>query len=213
MRRPFLRAVPAAAVVVPVVAFVLAAIAAAEPAAPQQLAAELGLGPQLAAVRAATERYRDVKVAIADGYVSEKACIALPGTGAMGVHFVHPKRMGLVMTDGRIDGTDTEIDPTQPELLIYEPQRDGSLELVAVEYYTAQKAWGAGPRPTFYGVPFDAMQDDLATPDVDEGHGFTPHYDLHVCLYRENPRGTFAQWNPNVSCDAAPAGHAGHAGH
>ena len=210
MLRPALRALPAA-IAVPVIAVALAAIAAADPATPEQLSTELGLGPQLSAVRAATERYRDVRVALADGYVSEKACIAMPGAGAMGVHFVHPRRMGLVMTGGRIDGTDTEIDPTQPELLIYEPQRDGSMELVAVEYYTSQKAWGAGPQPTFYGVPFNDMHDDPATPDVDEGHGFTPHYDLHVWLYRENPRGTFAQWNPNVSCAAAsqPA-HASH---
>src|SRR5919107_1691117 len=111
MFRHALRALPAA-VALPVVAIALAAVAAAAPATPQQLpsalvSTELGLGPQLAAVRAATERYRDVRVALADGYVSEKACIAMPGTGAMGVHFVHPKRMGLVMTDGRIDGTDT----------------------------------------------------------------------------------------------------------
>jgi hypothetical protein len=55
------------------------------------------------------------------------------------------------------------------------------------------------------------MQDDPATADVDEGHGFTPHYDLHVWIWRENPSGTFAQWNPKVECpaDAAPA-HAAH---
>jgi len=207
MLRHALRGVPAA-VALPVAAIALAAVAAA-PATPQDVA-EFGLGPQLAAVRKATARYQDVRVAIAYGYVSEQHCIAMPGTGAMGVHFVHPERMGLVMKDGRIDGTDTEIDPTQPELLIYEPQKDGGLTLVAVEYYTSQEAWGPAPPPTFYGVPFNDMKDDPSTPDVDEGHGFTPHYDLHVWLYRENPRGMFAQWNPAVSCPVTPEGHATH---
>jgi hypothetical protein len=43
------------------------------------------------------------------------------------------------------------------------------------------------------------MQDDPATA-VDEAHMFEPHYDLHVWLYRENPRGLFAQFNPNATC-------------
>jgi hypothetical protein len=29
---------------------------------------------------------------------------------------------------------------------------------------------------------------------------FDPHYDRHVWLYRDNPNGLFAQFNPNVSC-------------
>ena len=209
MFRHALRAIPAA-VALPVAAIGLAAIAAARPNH-AGTAGAVDLGPQLAAVRKATERYRDVRVAVAEGYVQEGPCVALPGVGAMGVHFVHPKNMGLVMKDGRIDGTDTEIDPTKPELLIYEPKAHGAMELVAVEYYTSQAAWGKGPQPTFYGVPFNDMKDDPSTPDVDEGHGFTPHFDLHVWLYRENPRGTFAQWNPAVTCPAgAPAAHAGH---
>ena len=29
---------------------------------------------------------------------------------------------------------------------------------------------------------------------------FEPHYDRHVWIYRENPNGVFAQFNPNVTC-------------
>jgi hypothetical protein len=46
------------------------------------------------------------------------------------------------------------------------------------------------------------MSDDPATA-VDEAHGFEPHYDRHVWVYRDNPFGVFAQFNPNVSCDKA----------
>lgn len=165
----------------------------------------------LAAVRRATVKYQDPAAAIADGYVNEKMCIAMPGAGAMGVHFIHPKRMGMKMTQGRIDGTDTELDPEKPEIVIYEPQADGKLKLVAVEWYTSQEAWGSRPHPTIFGVPFNDMKDDPTTPDVDEGHGFTPHFDLHLWLYRDNPNGNFAQWNPRVSCPAE--GAAGHTGH
>jgi hypothetical protein len=50
------------------------------------------------------------------------------------------------------------------------------------------------------GVPYDEMVDDPATA-VDEAHAFAPHYDRHVWVYRDNPFGMFAQFNPNVSCD------------
>jgi len=94
--------------------------------------------------------------------------------------------------------------------LIYEPQADGSLQLVAVENLVFKKAWEAaghsGP-PRFMGVPYDLMADDPAT-KADEAHGFAPHYDRHVWVYRDNPFGVFAQFNPNVSCDkAAPLAH------
>jgi hypothetical protein len=45
------------------------------------------------------------------------------------------------------------------------------------------------------------MQDDPAT-QVDEAHMFEPHYDRHVWLFRDNPNGVFAQFNPKVSCAA-----------
>jgi hypothetical protein len=86
---------------------------------------------------------------------------------------------------------------------IYEPQADGSLELVAVENLTFIEAWeAAGNRepPSFHGVPYDYMVDDPATP-TDEAHHFEPHYDQHVWLYRENPNGVFAQFNPDVTCE------------
>jgi hypothetical protein len=50
------------------------------------------------------------------------------------------------------------------------------------------------------------MADDPAT-KIDEGHMFEPHYDLHVWLYRDNPAGVFAQFNPDVSCAAHKPSH------
>src|SRR3546814_13112276 len=59
--------------------------------------------PGLDAVRAAVERFRDVEVALAEGYVRDpmNMCIAaaqmgLPGSeGAMGIHYFRPDLLGI----------------------------------------------------------------------------------------------------------------------
>jgi hypothetical protein len=43
------------------------------------------------------------------------------------------------------------------------------------------------------------MIDDPKTP-IDEAHMFAPHFDRHVWIYRDNPNGVFAPYNPAVSC-------------
>ena len=44
-------------------------------------------------VRAATARFKDINVAISDGWVQGTPCVSGPDTGAMGVHFVMPSRI------------------------------------------------------------------------------------------------------------------------
>ncbi len=167
--------------------------------------------PTLEEVRAATERFRDVKVALAEGYVRDPMdiCETAPmmgrpaADGAMGIHFVRPDLLGLKTEKPRVNGDGIHTDFRKPSILIYEPQPDGALKLVAVENLVFQKAWHAAGHkrpPTFHGVEYDTMQDDPAT-KVDEAHMFEPHYDRHVWLYRDNPNGVFAPFNPNVRCD------------
>jgi hypothetical protein len=167
--------------------------------------------PSLTEVRKATERFQDVKVALAEGYVADPMNICdsadmmgRPASlGAMGIHYFRPDLLGITAPPSpRIDGTGTHTDFRKPAILIYEPQADGSLKLVAVENLVFQKSWHAAGNkrpPSFHGVEYDTMQDDPAT-KVDEAHMFEPHYDRHVWLYRNNPNGMFAQFNPNVSC-------------
>ena len=176
--------------------------------------------PDLAAVRAAAERFRDVEVALAEGYIRDPMdhCaqadeMGLPAElGAMGIHYFRPDLLGITSgpEDPRVDGTGTHTDFLQPSILLYEPQADGSLELIGVENLTFMEAWhraGNVLPPSFEGYAYNLMADDPTT-ELDEAHMFTPHYDRHVWLFRENPRGVFAQWNPNVTCENHHGSHA-----
>lgn len=167
--------------------------------------------PTLAQVREATARFQDVNVALAEGYIRDPAnmcdtadMMGRPASdGAMGVHYFRPDLLGITAPPNpRVDGASTYTDFNAPAILIYEPQADGSMQLVAVENLVFKAAWAAAGHtspPTFHGRPYDNMEDDPATP-IDEAHNFMPHYDRHVWLYRENPRGVFAPFNPAVSC-------------
>ncbi len=203
-------------------------VAAAAHGIPVEIAARIDVSsspapgePTLAEVRAATERFRHVEEALADGYIRDPAnmcdtaeVMGRPAEmGAMGIHFFRPDLLGITAPPNpRVDGVGVHTDFNQPAVLIYEPKADGALELVAVENLVFAKAWaeaGNDAPPSFHGVPWDNMVDDPAT-DLDEAHGFEAHYDRHVWLYRENPNGVFAQYNPDVTCAhheaAAPAG-------
>jgi hypothetical protein len=181
------------------------------------LAAQPSTEPSLEQVRAATERFRDVKVAVAEGYIRDpmNICDTAPmmgfpaKLGSMGIHYFRPDLLGVTAPPNpRVDGNGAHTDFLKPGILIYEPQPDGSLQLVAVENLVFQKSWhGAGHSrpPSFHGVEYDNMKDDPAT-TIDEAHMFEPHYDRHIWLYRQNPNGMFAQFNPDVSCKAHKPG-------
>ena len=174
-------------------------------------AAMAGEEPDLDSVRAAAERFRDVKVALAEGYVRDpmNVCVTAEemgqpaSDGAMGVHYFRPDLLGIsAPPNPRVDGTGTHMDFLKPSILIYEPQADGSMALVAVENLVFARAWEAAGNktpPSFHGVAFEQMADDPATP-LDEAHMFEPHYDRHIWLFRDNPSGVFAPFNPAVTC-------------
>ena len=204
----------------------IAAALAAAAAAPAPAAGE----PTLEEVRAATERFQDVKVALAEGYVDAGApCetaahMGMPKElGGMGIHLFRPDLLGIAgPPNPRVSGNGLHTDFRKPSILIYEPRADGTLELVAVENLVFEKAWkeaGNNAPPTFHGLAWDYMADDPKTA-ADEAHMFEPHYDRHVWLYKTNPKGVFTPFNPAVTCEhpkgkqvahAAPA--AGHGGH
>lgn len=180
--------------------------------------------PTLEEIRAATERFRDVEVALAEGYVRDpmNRCEAAEmmgrpsSEGAMGIHYFRPELLKISgPPNPRVNGDGTHTDFRNPAILIYEPQADGSLELIAVENLVFRDAWHAAGNerpPSFHGIEYDFMADDPAT-EVDEAHMFEPHYDRHIWLHRANPNGVFAQFNPDVSCMGHVADGSGHSTH
>ena len=135
---------------------------------------------QLKQVKQATARFKDVAKAEAAGYVAVGECVTGP-SGAMGVPYLNAALLG-----------DPKLDLKKPELLLYEPQADGGMKLVGVEWMqldTGQRA------PKLMGQRFQGPMNH---------NGTAPwHYDLHVWTIRKNRSGTFAQYNRRVSCGAA----------
>lgn len=148
------------------------------------VAATVGLAhadtnPLVNRIRQVDGRFLNVSEATKEGY-SAIPCADGPDGGSMGVHYVD----GALLKSGKID-------IAHPQAIMYEPQADGKLVLVAVEYITFR-----GPA-SLDGHLFNYN----ASPNR---WGLQPFFDLHVWAWRDNPRGTFAEMNPNVSCDAMP---------
>jgi hypothetical protein len=169
--------------------------------------------PALDEVKALAEKYRDVNVAKREGYTTDNKCttaemLGFPKEmGAMGLHYVRRDLLGLPPKpappgSGRVHGTGTYTDFRKPAMLVYEPQPDGSLELVAVENLVFAAAWQAtgqkGP-PTFHGEPYVLLADKPET-KIDEAHNWEPHYELHAWVFRDNANGMHSEFNPNVTC-------------
>jgi hypothetical protein len=92
-------------------------------------------------LRTALDKYQDVNVALAEGYIPDPsgACVtaehagAPAELGAMGIHYLNPAILQITGTDPIVDGTGINTDWGQPAVLIYEPQADGSMQLVGLE--------------------------------------------------------------------------------
>jgi hypothetical protein len=152
---------------------------------------------QLGQANRATERFKDVNAAIAAGYGQPPApaplheCISsLDGTGAMGFHFINGSLL------------DAKVDPRKPEALVYAPDGQGGLRLVALEYVVFQADWEAAHHkkmPKLFHEMF------MSTPEPNRFE-IPAFFSLHVWMYKDNPSGLFEPFNPDVSCD--PGGSA-----
>lgn len=168
-------------------ALTIALLVLAGPALPQSK----GQSTLMEEVRAATERYQELSVALAEGFVQATPCVSGPDAGAMGVHFVLPARIA-----GGI------LQPDQPEALIYEPMADGAMRLVGVEFIVLASVWEAkhpaGSTPALGG-------DLLNYVSAPNRYGLPAFYELHVWAWEHNPKGSFADWNTSVNCDKQPS--------
>ncbi len=140
----------------------------------------------LQTVREATERYKDVDVAKAEGFALVFGCVQGPDAGAMGMHFLNVSRVS------------TNLDPTQPQILIYEPQPDGSLKLIGADFLVFASDWDKahpGNPPQLMGQLFHYFESP-------NRFGLPAFYTLHVWAWKQNPNGAFVNWHPNVSCQS-----------
>jgi hypothetical protein len=138
-------------------------------------------------VRDSTERFKDVNEAENEGYRLEFGCVSGDDFGAMGLHYVSDTLVG--------NGV---VDPTHPQIVLYEAQPDGSLKLTGADYLVLADAWDAkhpGVTPQLMGQIFHYFE----TPNR---FGLPAFYTLHVWAWKENPKGAFVNWHPNVSCQS-----------
>ena len=141
----------------------------------------------LRSVRRATERFKDVRVAENDGYRLEFGCVSGDDFGAMGLHYVNDALVG--------DGI---VDVNRPQIILYEAHPDGSVKLTGADYLVIASAWDEkhpGTTPFLMGQIFHYFP-------APNRFGLPAFYTLHVWAWKENPKGAFVNWHPNVSCQS-----------
>jgi hypothetical protein len=141
----------------------------------------------LKSVRDATERFKDVRVAENEGYRLEFGCVSGDDFGAMGLHYVNDTLVGNGI-----------VDVNHPQIVLYEAQPDGSVKLTGADYLVIASAWDEkhpGTPPYLMGQIFHYF----SSPNR---FGLPAFYTLHVWAWKENPKGAFVNWHPNVSCQS-----------
>ena len=149
-------------------------------------AEQSGTAALLKTVRDATERFKDVRVAEAEGYALQFGCVSGSDEGAMGLHYIN----GALVSSGVLDAT-------RPQIVIYEMTPTGELQLIGADFLVFADAWHAthsGP-PELMGQLFHLF-------DSPNRFGLPAFYTLHVWAWKENPKGAFVNWHPGVSCES-----------
>ena len=138
-------------------------------------------------VRESTERFKDVAEAEREGYSLQFGCVSGPDQGAMGLHFINMELVGKGV-----------IDPTKPQIILYEPTADGRLKLTGADFLVDAQQWDndkthkPGP-PELMGQLFHYFESP-------NRFGLKAFYTLHVWAWKDNPNGAFVNWHPAVSC-------------
>ena len=127
---------------------------------------------EVATARRATAGYHEISKALADGFVAASPCVRNSTLGTMGFHFANRARI------------DQTVDPAVPEVLLYLPDDEGEMRLVAVEYVVPNIG---NPVPSLFGQPFHYS-------------AARNRYELHAWIWRNNPSGMFADFNPKLNC-------------
>lgn len=164
---------------------------------------------QLEKARRATEKYRDVQRAEADGYKAIG-----PDVPGMGIHYVHVGNSAKSDAGSRPAGFDVE----HPEILLYEknPASPEGYVLVGVSYlFNAEPDSDGQPKnPPFPKslASWHRHSDLCVFPDrsvkghlnaeqcEDQGGRFTEltQWMVHAWIWKDSPNGVFSPTNPTV---------------
>jgi hypothetical protein len=128
---------------------------------------------KLDSLRAATAPFQSFDAAQAAQWSTKITSCMDSTVGGMGFHY------------GNANLIDGKVRVDQPEVLLYEPLEHGRLQLVGVEYIVPLSMAAKAPRLF--------------------GRDFRPNlrfqvWALHVWIWKDNPSGLFADWNPTVNC-------------
>ena len=127
---------------------------------------------QVNTLRGFTSQYLDINVATNEGRIDVSGYVP-----NMGHHYLNP-----AITDGTFD-----ID--NPEIILYLPDENNVMQMVAVEYSIVPQD------PDNPGSPPEGFDGDL---DVWHFNEMVGMWQLHVWTVLENPDGIFAAHNPAI---------------
>lgn len=138
-------------------------------------------------VRDSTDRFHDVAEAEREGYALAFGCVSGPDQGAMGLHFINMDLVGKGV-----------IDPTKPQIILYEPTADGHLKLTGADFLVDAQQWDNDK--THKPGPPDLMGQLFHYFEAPNRFGLKAFYTLHVWAWKDNPNGAFVNWHPGVAC-------------
>jgi hypothetical protein len=150
--------------------------------------------------RAATEKYQDVRVAVADGYQAIG-----PYTAGMGFHYVKQHAA-------------SGFDPERPPILLYEKDHasSGTLRLTGVSYLLVAPSNTQGqptssPFPAPLAVwhkhanicvlPDRSIGSNLDAAQCEQQHGkfsTETQWMIHAWIWKDNPTGVFSSTHPSI---------------
>lgn len=123
-------------------------------------------------VATATAHYVDFQMALKDSLIDVSGYVP-----NMGHHYLNPSL---------VDGT---FELEKPEIILYVPDGNGGMKMVAVEYAVVPAD------PSNPGSPPEGFTGDLDKWHFNENIG---EWQLHVWTILENPDGVFAMFNPEI---------------
>ena len=149
-------------------------------------------------VRQVTDKYHSVAMAENDGYHLLFGCVSNDDVGAMGLHYANAN---LIFKDPAKGIFDDQIDRNQPEIILYDPTPWGP-KLTGADYLVDAAAWDKThtQAPELDGQIFHYF-------GAPNRFGLPPFYTLHVWAWKNNPKGAFVNWHPNVSCESFAGQH------